>query len=62
MPQFSFYQNSNTYYFKGWQRTSTMGRSYELKLTLTKWYPDDMPALYVTSPINPQILSQFARR
>ena len=51
MPQFRYYQNFNTYYFKGWQRTSTMGRRYELKLTLTQWYPDDMPALYVISPI-----------
>jgi len=52
MPQFRFYQNSDNYYFKGRQRTSTLNRSYELKLTLTQWYPDEMPELYVTSPIN----------
>jgi len=52
MPQFRFYQNVDSYYFEGWQRTSTLNRSYMLKLILSRWYPDERPKLYVTSPIN----------
>lgn len=50
MPQFRFHQRGDSYFFKGIQRTSTLRHAYKLKLILTHRYPDQMPALYITSP------------
>jgi len=51
MPQFRLFQFGDDCYFSGWQTTATMQRQYELKLVMPSWYPDQMPSLYVTSPL-----------
>jgi hypothetical protein len=51
MSQFLFYQMGNANYFHGWQTTRTLGRKYTLKLTIPAWYPDEMPSLFVVSPL-----------
>jgi hypothetical protein len=50
LPQFYFYWMGEDRYFQGWQATST-GAYYQLKLDLPAGYPDEMPRLYITSPI-----------
>jgi hypothetical protein len=50
LPWFMFYEIGTDRYFEGWQTTSTRGQ-YKLKLVLPAWYPDQMPNLYVVSPL-----------
>lgn len=51
MPQFLLYQTGNANYFYGCQTTTTLGLLYTLKLTIPTWYPDEMPSLFVVSPL-----------
>lgn len=51
LPHFQFYQIGNETYFQGWQTTSTGGYPYLFKLVLSQWFPDQIPELYVVSPI-----------
>ena len=48
--QFKFFKMGNDNYFMGWHTTSISKRTSELKLDLPKFYPDQMPELFVTSP------------
>jgi ubiquitin-protein ligase len=51
MPQFRLYQMGDEYYFLGRQTTTALGRQYNLKLIIPAWYPDQMPSLFVVSPL-----------
>ena len=50
LPQFEFFQKWNDNCFMGWHTTLTSRRNFQLKLILSKFYPDQMPKLYVTHP------------
>lgn len=50
LPQFLFSHSENEPYFMGWHTTSTRQNCYQLKLVLGRYYPDEMPKLYVNSP------------
>jgi len=51
MPQFRLFQTrSGAHYFRGWQKTTIGGRSYEFKLVIPMRYPNEMPRLYVIYP------------
>ena len=50
LPQFRFSQSENDCCFIGQHTTSTRHNCYQLKLVLGKYYPDEMPKLFVTSP------------
>jgi hypothetical protein len=51
MPQFQLYQMGDENYFHGRQTTTVLVRQYTLKLIIPAWYPDEMPLLFVTSPL-----------
>ena len=51
MPQFKLHCNNGEWYFKGWQIATTESRRYQLELAIPPNYPDQMPFLYVTSPV-----------
>jgi hypothetical protein len=51
MPHFRLYQLGNENYFHGRQATTALGRQYTLKLIIPPWYPDEMPSLFVVSPL-----------
>lgn len=51
MPQFQLFQEGNNWYFGGWHITTTLQRNYELILVLPSCYPDQMPMVYITSPL-----------
>jgi hypothetical protein len=59
LPQFHFYKSGDTAYFKGWQSTSKRLKKYQLKLVLPRWYPDEMPFLYV---VRPETLYKYGSR
>lgn len=50
LPQFRLCGSIETPYFTGWQKTTQKLQDYKLKLLLPKWYPDQMPCLYVVYP------------
>ena len=51
LPQFLFYEMGNETFFQGWHTISTNGLWCVLKLVLPTWYPDQMPRMFVVSPI-----------
>ena len=51
MPQFRFCNLSSDTYVVGKTTTSGRRRWYELTLLLPECYPDEMPELYVSSPV-----------
>jgi len=50
LSQFQFLKSGNDSYFMGHHTTSTRQNCYQLKLVLGRYYPDQMPNLYVISP------------
>ena len=58
LPQFKLFNFGSKRYFTGWHTTTTGRHRYQLRLVLPKWYPDQMPKLYVTSP---RILRKYGR-
>lgn len=50
-PWFSLYQRGDDYYFRGWYFSTTLGYPCHLKLEIPPYYPHQIPALYVISPI-----------
>jgi len=52
LPQFQLYRSGVNPYFNGYYTTPTNKKSFNLKVNILPWYPDEMPELYVTSPLN----------
>ncbi len=50
MPMFKFSQNGSDICFTGPYTTTVGARSFELKLALTPYFPDNRPKLYIVSP------------
>ena len=51
MPQFTLYQNGNSASFEGVQETRIGGVSFYVKVSIPPHYPDQMPNLYIISPL-----------
>ena len=51
MPQFRLYQMNHERYFEGYHTTSSSSKRYKLKLDIPDYYPDEMPKLYIVSPL-----------
>ena len=51
LPQFSFYDINGDTYVSGWQSTCSHRENYQLKLLLGLHYSDEMPRLYISSPL-----------
>lgn len=51
LPQFQLHNIDGNPYVAGWQTTSDGWKTYRLKLLLGPHYPDQMPSLYVVSPL-----------
>jgi hypothetical protein len=51
LQQFTYYESGTDRFFQGWHTVLMNGLSYLLKVVLPVWYPDEMPNLYVVSPI-----------
>ena len=50
LPHFHLYGYSDDYRFEGWQWTNNRN-SYKLTLNIPLFFPDQVPPLYVTSPL-----------
>ena len=50
LPQFRLHNRHEDTFISGYQGANGSSRRYELKLTLTRHYPFEMPSLYVVSP------------
>ena len=50
LPQFHLYGYFDDYRFEGWQWT-TNRKLYKLRLNIPLYFPDQVPELYVTSPL-----------
>jgi len=50
LSQFNLHRIGNEWCFIGWQTASIRNWKFQLKLPLPKYYPDQMPYLYVTAP------------
>lgn len=50
LPSFILHLLEDPPYFVGDYRTTSGGNIYRLKVMVSKWYPNEMPSLYVVSP------------
>jgi hypothetical protein len=50
-PWFTLYRRGDDYYFRGWYISTTLNSPFELKLDIPPYYPHQLPALYIISPI-----------
>ena len=51
LPQFQLHLWGENPYFTGYFTTPAKKKRFSLKVNILSWYPDEMPQLYVTSPL-----------